>query len=165
MPFPLPTPQGAGIGNLGTSPRPRFEGCARQPSGQEAHSENLFRKECQGCNEVRKPSCPAPQFNLPRRLSPPSRDSADRRLRPVVAWCYRLFGGGFGRVGAGRLSLTGNHCGDVKFRQCRVTPGVLRLLWLTQPEVHHARRRAHKGAWGLRRRGGMGPEATRGHGA
>ncbi len=26
VPFPLPTPQGAGIGNSGTSPRPRFEG-------------------------------------------------------------------------------------------------------------------------------------------
>jgi hypothetical protein len=83
MPFPLPTPQGAGIGNSGTSPRPRFEGCARQPSGQRATSANLFRKECQGWNEARKPSCTAPQFNLPRRLSPPSHGSADRRLRPV----------------------------------------------------------------------------------
>ena len=62
VPFPLPTPQGAGIGNSGTSPRPRFEGCARQPSGQEAHSANLFRKECQGCNEARKLSCPAPHI-------------------------------------------------------------------------------------------------------
>ncbi len=47
MPFPLPTPQlepeDAGIGNSGTSPRPRFEGCARQPSGQEATLANLFR--------------------------------------------------------------------------------------------------------------------------
>ena len=84
VPLPLPTPQGAGIGNSGTSPRPRFEGCARQPSGHEATSANLFRKECQGCNEARKPSCPAPQFNLPRRLSPPSHGSADRRLRPVL---------------------------------------------------------------------------------
>ncbi len=61
-----------------------FESCARQPSGQEAHSANLFRKEYQGCNEAQKPSCPAPQFNLPRRLSPPSHGSADRRLRPVI---------------------------------------------------------------------------------
>jgi hypothetical protein len=91
VPFPLPTPQGAGIGNSGTSPRPRFEGCARQPSGQKAHSANLFRKECQGCNEARKPSCPAPQLNLPRRLSSPSHDSADRRLRPVTPWtCFYL---------------------------------------------------------------------------
>ena len=75
VPFPLPTPQGAGIGNSGTSPRPRFEGCARQPSGHEATSANLFRKECQGCNEARKPSCPAPQFTLPRRLSPPSQSA------------------------------------------------------------------------------------------
>jgi hypothetical protein len=36
VPFPLPTPQVAGIGNSGTSPRPRFEGSARQPSGQRA---------------------------------------------------------------------------------------------------------------------------------
>jgi hypothetical protein len=83
LPFPLPTPQGAGISSSGSSPRPRFEGCARHPSGQEAKSANLFRKECQGCNEARKPSCPAPQLNLPRRLSPPSHGSADRRLRPV----------------------------------------------------------------------------------
>ena len=75
-PFPSPHLKGAGIGNSGTSPRPRFEGCTRQPSGQEAHSANLFRKECQGCNEARKPSCPAPQFNLPRRLSAPSHGSA-----------------------------------------------------------------------------------------
>jgi hypothetical protein len=54
VPFPLPTPQGAGIGNSRTSPRPRFESCARQPSGQEAHSANLFRKECQRCNEARR---------------------------------------------------------------------------------------------------------------
>ncbi len=60
VPFPLPTPQGAGIGNSGTSPRPRFESCARHPSGQEANSANLFRKDCQGCNEARKPICPAP---------------------------------------------------------------------------------------------------------
>jgi hypothetical protein len=72
VPFPLPTPQGAGIGNSGTSPRPRFEGCATQPSGQEATSANLFRKECQGCNEARKPSCPAPQFNLPRNCHLPA---------------------------------------------------------------------------------------------
>ena len=72
---------------LRDKPRPRFEGCARQPSGQEAHSANLFRKECQGCNEARKPSCPAPQFNLPRRLSPPSHGSADRRLRPACMCC------------------------------------------------------------------------------
>ena len=90
MPFPLPTPQGAGIGNSGTSPRPIFEGCARQPSGQEATSANLFRRECQGCNEARKPSCPALQFNLPRRLSPPSHGSADRRLRPVRVYCIYL---------------------------------------------------------------------------
>ncbi len=87
-PFPSPHLKGAGIGNSGTSPRPRFEGCARQPSGQEARSANLFRKDCQGCNEARKPSCTAPQINLPRRLSPPSHGSADRRLRPVAGvWC------------------------------------------------------------------------------
>ncbi len=40
-----------------------------EPSGQEAHSAILFRKECHGCNEARKPSCPAPQFNLPRRTA------------------------------------------------------------------------------------------------
>jgi hypothetical protein len=62
VPFPFPTPQGAGIGNSGRCPRPRFEGCAWQPSGQEAHSANLFRKECQGCSEARKPSCPATQI-------------------------------------------------------------------------------------------------------
>ncbi len=84
VPFPLPTAQGAGIGNSGTIPRPRFEGCAEQPSGQEAHSANLFRKECQGCSEARKPSCPAPQIYLPRRLSPPRYGSADRRLRTEV---------------------------------------------------------------------------------
>ncbi len=64
VPFPLPTPPGAGIGNSGTSPRPGFESCARQPSGQEATSANLFRKECQGCNEARKPSCAAPHIQF-----------------------------------------------------------------------------------------------------
>ncbi len=65
VPFPLPThptPQGAGIGDSGTSPRPRFESCARQSSGHEATSANLFRNECQVCNEARKPSCPAPHI-------------------------------------------------------------------------------------------------------
>ncbi len=52
----------AGIGNSGTFLKPRFEGCARQPPGQEAHSANIFRKECKDCNEVRKPSCPAPHI-------------------------------------------------------------------------------------------------------
>ncbi len=55
VPFPLPTPQGAGIGNSGTFRRPRFEGFARQLSEQEAHSANLIRKECQGGNKARKP--------------------------------------------------------------------------------------------------------------
>jgi hypothetical protein len=84
--FPLPTSEGTGIGNSGTSPRSRFgEGGAKQPSVQEATSANLFRKECQGCNEARKQSRPASQFNLPRRLSTPSQGSADRRLRPALA--------------------------------------------------------------------------------
>ncbi len=47
VPFPLPTPQGAGIGNSVTSLRSRFEGCATEPSGQGVQSANLVRKECQ----------------------------------------------------------------------------------------------------------------------
>ncbi len=73
--FPLHASRALGPatqGQSGTCPRPRFEGCAGQPSGQEAPSANFFRKECQGCNEAWKPSCPAPQFNNPRQLSPPS---------------------------------------------------------------------------------------------
>ncbi len=83
VPFPLATPQGTGIGNLGTSPRPRFEGCARQPSGQE-NSANLSRV-------AMKPECKAAPphiFNLPKPLLPPSHASADRRLRLVSLAVY-----------------------------------------------------------------------------
>ena len=45
-PFPSPHLKGGGIGTSGTSPRPRFEGCTRQPSGHEAHSANPFRNIC-----------------------------------------------------------------------------------------------------------------------
>ncbi len=91
VPFPLIIPQGAGIGNSRTSLRPRFEGCAqaRQPSGQEAHSEDLFRKECQGCRRLESQAAPPHKINLPRRLSPqaPSHSLADRWLRQVISFC------------------------------------------------------------------------------
>jgi hypothetical protein len=68
VPFPLPKPQGIGmIGNSGTCPRPRFEGCARQHSGQEATSANLFREGVLGLQR-------GPRAKLPRQSNSIFRD-------------------------------------------------------------------------------------------
>ncbi len=66
--------------------RPGFEGSARQSSGQETISAltNLFRKECQGCNETRKPSSPAPHIQSSETIVNSPHDSPDWRLRLVI---------------------------------------------------------------------------------
>ena len=87
VPFPLPTPQGAGIGNSGTSPRPRFESCARQPSGHRATSANLFRKECQVCNEARKPSCPASHIQSSGAIDPKGSRACKSRGSSIFLYC------------------------------------------------------------------------------
>ncbi len=48
---------------------------------QQVPSANLFRKECQGCNEDRKLSRPAPYNHFSGAI--PSHDAADSWLRPV----------------------------------------------------------------------------------
>ncbi len=67
--IPLPTPQGRwdrqfSPGLVRDRSRAEIRGPQswrdRQPSGQEAHSAALFRKEYQVCNEARKTSCLAP---------------------------------------------------------------------------------------------------------
>jgi hypothetical protein len=57
-PFPSPHLKALGSATQGQArDRELSEGCARQPSGQEAHSASLFRKECR---KAKKASFPAP---------------------------------------------------------------------------------------------------------
>jgi hypothetical protein len=84
VPFPLPTPQGAGIGNSGTSPRPRFEIGNPQDKWQlrQTYSERSTRVATRPESKIAPPH----KLNLPRRLSPPSH-AAMVRLTGGYAWC------------------------------------------------------------------------------
>ncbi len=78
--FPSPHLKGAGIGNSGTSPRPRFEGCTRQPSGK-----GIFGKTIQegvpGLQRGPKAKQPRPTYLIIRD---------DCHLPAMVRLCYRL---------------------------------------------------------------------------
>jgi hypothetical protein len=109
-PFSPPTPQGAEIGNSGTSLRLRFKGCARQPSGHPERRIGLTYSERSARVATRPESQAAPShiINLPRRLSPFSYDSADWWLRPVSGVCRNAFPSHcvLGRVAGAAASAT-----------------------------------------------------------
>ncbi len=122
-PFPSPHRKGAGIGDSGTSPRPRFEGCARQPSGQEATWANLSRKECQGRNEARKPSCPALQIQSSETNL--SREEATRG-RAVAS------------SSAAQDTFRTRHTGNIRFTNVERAPAIFALLmWREHRQYLH----------------------------
>jgi hypothetical protein len=79
-PFPSPHLKALGSATQGQARDRDLRAALGKPQDKVQLRQTLFRKECQ---VPESQVAPPDKFNLPRRLSPPSHGSADRRLRPV----------------------------------------------------------------------------------